>query len=144
MSLAIQIEFNPRDLRRIERRLSRLKPSLQRRVDRKAVRFGLTPVRKAVKRAAPVDTGRLKKSIVSRVRLIEGDVVGLIGPDSKHFYGHFTEKGTGLRIRRDGRSTGRTPARPWLEPAAEAHSAEFEARWSAKIAELIEKALTTR
>lgn len=64
------------------RNLERLGSTIARRVVRKSVNKAMTPLNKAAKREAPVDTGLLKKSIGKVVRTYRknGVVFAAVGP----------------------------------------------------------------
>lgn len=64
-------------------------------------------VERAAKRAAPVDTGRLRSSITNELGAEGSDLVARIGTDVE--YAAFVELGT-----------SRAPAQPYLRPALDA------------------------
>jgi HK97 gp10 family phage protein len=70
------------------------------------------PFRQEAGRLAPVDTGRLRESIIAQEDKRAGDVERVVidvGPTSKAFYGLFQEWGTAF-----------APAQPFMDPALSA------------------------
>tara|TARA_R100000655_G_scaffold99311_1_gene143114 strand:+ start:479 stop:895 length:417 start_codon:yes stop_codon:yes gene_type:complete len=94
-SMKVEIEKIPFD--KLEKNLKKLPNTVQRNVMRKGMRRFLSVIRKAAKENAPVKSGRLKKSITSKVSLRrDGNITGrvFVSP-KKHrvYYGHFAEWG---------------------------------------------------
>ena len=93
-SMKVEIEKIPFD--KLEKNLKKLPFKLQRNIMRKGMRRFLSVIRKAAKENAPVRTGRLKKSIKSKVSLRRnGNITGRVFVSKKNgvHYGHFAEWG---------------------------------------------------
>ena len=115
------------------------------RVLRSALRFAMTPSRKAAAAKAPIGTrmhktykgrlvapGFLKRNIrVAVTRVKNGKASALLGPTKEAFYGTaFIERGVPSRG---------IPAAPWLVPAFEATKDAALKRFGEKLAQNIEK-----
>lgn len=82
-SAGVTFEMKPGDLAALERKLRSLEVRSQRKVLRKGTRAASTPIRKAMKRAAPVGrTSNLKRSIDRRFKFYRNGLtdVAVIGP----------------------------------------------------------------
>ena len=94
-SMKVEIDKIPFD--KLEKNLKKLPNKLQRNIMRKGMRRFLSVIRKAAKENAPVRTGRLKKSIKSKVSLRRnGNITGRVFVSPKKHgvhYGHFAEWG---------------------------------------------------
>jgi HK97 gp10 family phage protein len=65
--------------KKLERKLKKLPAKVQRNIVRKGMRKGLALLRKEARSLAPVDTGRLKKAIKTKVSLrSSGDITGRV------------------------------------------------------------------
>lgn len=85
---------------------------------RRAVRAGLTVVRKAAIRLAPHRTGTLKKNIGTSTKVERATrVSGSVGFRRDAWYGRLVE--TGHALVRKKKVIGHVPARPFLRPALE-------------------------
>jgi len=124
-----------RGLRELERAIRKLPRLMGKRVLTKALRAGALPMAAAMKQRAPVESGRLRRSIVSRASasIQSGTVAIKIGPSKAAWYAHFVEFGTathnirskllGPRLKlRDGRIVRKVShpgaaAQPFMRPA---------------------------
>jgi HK97 gp10 family phage protein len=127
---------------RLRRKLERLETKSQKKIVRPAVNAALTPINKAAKRKASVETGLLKKSIGKKVKTYRsGTVWGGVGPrtgfktqmEDGRFrnpvkYAHLVELGT-----------RHSPARPFLRPALDEQRPHALAVLAAKVRAGIEK-----
>jgi phage gpG-like protein len=80
------------------------------------------------KQNAPVDTGRLRSSIASKVETAFGEIQGVIGTNVKYAE-HVEAPGN---VRRTGR-------RPWLRPAVEEHQQEILKNFEGIFSELAKR-----
>ena len=113
----------------IERQLRHLSDKGKDRVSRSALGGGLTVVRREIKKAAPKESGLLKKSIGRRLEKRKGNrpMVAKAGINvgktrkgktaNRAPHGHLVALGTGWRQRRGGGSTGRMPANTFVRDA---------------------------
>lgn len=89
-----------------------------------AMRRSVKPFMPALRKATPVDSGNLRRSVKTIVR-VYGSVawytaVGVVGysrnnanPKKRGSHSHLVERGTGERRRKNGQVTGRAPSR-WM------------------------------
>ena len=126
----------------LARTLERLEARTQKKIVRPAVKSALSPITKAAKRKAPVETGLLKKSIGNKVKTYRSGVVwGGVGPrvgfktempDGGYRnpvkYAHLVELGT-----------KHSPAQPFLRSALDEQRAAALAILATKIRAGIEK-----
>ena len=137
--------------RELRRHLRLLATAAANRVARRAVNMALTPVAKAAKRKAPVETGLLKKSIGKKVKVYRrsemvwggvGPRKGFkgTGPDGKPrnplMYAHLVELGT-----KAARKHAPTAAKPFLRPALDEQRATVMAILRQEIMAGIDKEL---
>lgn len=126
MSIDVTAEIDQGELRKLERRLSKLPEKTARKVFRAAARKAARIVQKAAKAAAPQGvTGKLAKNILVQIKERSLGVKGVsldawIGlrtkpKDRSVWYGRLLEYGWMLKLR-DG-SRKQIPARPFLRPA---------------------------
>lgn len=114
----------------IERRLRHLADKGKDRVSRSALGGGLTVVRKEIKKAAPKESGQLRKSIGRRLEKRKGNrpMVAKAGINvgktrkgktaNRAPHGHLVALGTKQRQRKgSGGSTGRMPANTFVRDA---------------------------
>lgn len=98
MGADIEVNIDPVELQLLNQALKRLPMKMRHNLERKALRKSLASVRKKARQAAPVRTGRLRKSITSKVSLKRN--IGLLS--GKVFissrlgvhYGHLVEWGS--------------------------------------------------
>ncbi len=134
-------DFELHGLDQLVKRLKKLETRSGRKILRKGTRAASSPIRKAVKKAAPVGkTGNLQESIDRKFKFYSGSTtdVAVIGPRInkakkwKGFLGWIVEFGTGERTIKDWRglhkrglvsapiavSSGKMPANPFAKRAA--------------------------
>lgn len=109
--------------KRLQRKLLRLEPKVQRKVVRQAMREAARPVLEAAKARVPVDSGALRDSLKIRAatkkRTGRRGQIGVVVTtedgffQGEQFYGAFLELGTSQQ-----------PARPYLRPAIDEKRAE--------------------
>ena len=111
--MAARVEMRTEGLREAALRFS-IAPAAMRRRRRQRLRQAGRLVAASAKRHARRRTGKLRRSIRSRLRAdgLDADTVE-IGPSDPVFYGHLIERGT-----------VRTQAFPFLEPAADETESE--------------------
>ena len=104
-------------------RLKKLPEKPTRRVTRKFLRAGSTPILKESRRLTPKDTGELRKAWKrSFAKSFDRDQWVKVRNPAPH--AHLVEFGTGERFTKDGKSKGSMPARPFLRPAVESKKGE--------------------
>lgn len=153
-----EVTVNVKGLRELERVLKKLPERMGRLVLLKSLRAGAKPIIDAAKAKAPVETGRLRDSIIARAQRIESPLTAsvAVGPAGRRvFYGHLVEFGTDphkikakpfrvLRLR-DGRFVksvqhqGQT-ARPFLRPAFDERGSEAMRKIKTELGRNVEKA----
>lgn len=120
----VDIRLEKRGAVRLQARLEKLDRNAAARNVRKALRVGAKVLQRRAKQLAPRKTGALSKAIKVRsagrrkliaihVRVGAGFNVG----QQEEFYGAFQEYGTGERITRRGRKTGRVPGSQFMQKA---------------------------
>jgi len=134
----------------LERALNELPKATRKSVLRAALRKAAVPVVNDARRMAPrgdepgyrmadsITVGAISKR-QSRGDAAGGVVVG-IGPTSNHRHAHLVEFGTGERISKTGKSSGRMPARPFLRPAWDANRARVFKALKAELWDKLAKA----
>ena len=76
---ASSLDLDMRSVKAIDKSLKKLSAEFQRNVARKAMRKGLSKLRKAARERAPKDTGRLRKAIKTKVSLrSNGEIIGRV------------------------------------------------------------------
>ena len=94
----VTVKVDPLQLKLLEAALKRVPLKVRHNLERKAMRKSLAEVRKKARAAAPVRTGKLRKSITSKVSLKRniGLITGRIYVSRKHkvYYSHLVEWGT--------------------------------------------------
>lgn len=120
-SAGVSIEMKPGDLAELRRKLDTLTVRMQRPIMRKGTRAASTPIRKAMRKAAPVGrTGNLKESIDRRFKFYRNGMtdVAVVGPiiskdeDKKGNIGWIFTFGTKERIIKDWRGLFKRGLRP--------------------------------
>tara|TARA_R100000458_G_C8114928_1_gene136221 strand:+ start:168 stop:629 length:462 start_codon:yes stop_codon:yes gene_type:complete len=77
LGAAASLDVDMRSIKEVEKKLKKLPVDFQRNVARKAMRRGLSKLRKEARDKAPKDTGRLRKAIKTSVSLkSNGDIIG--------------------------------------------------------------------
>ena len=141
-SFAPDVTIKLEGVQQLLKNLEQFSQTIQRRIVRKAVSAGSTPMLQAVKAAAPRETGLLKKSIGRKVKTYRnsGVVLVIIGPRSGFrtviddkprnplMYAHLVEFGT-----------SKAPAKPFMRPAFQAMKQTAQNIIRQKLAEEIEK-----
>jgi len=98
MAADITVKVDPLDLKLLEAALKRVPLKVRHNLERKALRKSLTEVRKKARDAAPKRTGKLRKSITTKVSLKRnvGLLTGRIYVSRKHkvHYAHLVEWGS--------------------------------------------------
>ena len=98
MGADIEVNIDHIELQLLNQALKRLPMKMRHNLERKAMRKALADLRKKAKEAAPVRTGKLRKSITSRVSLHRniGLLIGRVFISRRHkvYYGHLVEWGT--------------------------------------------------
>lgn len=95
---AASLEMDMRSWKAMDKSLKKLSAEFQRNVARKAMRKGLSTLRKAAREKAPKDTGRLRKAIKTKVSLRpNGEIIGRVFVKTKGKgaapYSHLVEWG---------------------------------------------------
>lgn len=73
------VTFRIHGVKELQRKLTRLKSSVQKKVTRSAVSAAIRPVRMAAKSQAPKETGQLKKALTVKVKTYKsGNVFGMV------------------------------------------------------------------
>lgn len=126
------------DSRRLMRQLHRLGPKVERKVARRAVSFGATPIARKMRQEVPVEEGTLRESIGKKTKAYRnGTAIAMTGPRirGKHrgYHGHLIENG---KINADGSFT---PGNPFMARAQESARPQAINRMQAKLAEGIEQ-----
>jgi len=97
---------------------------------RQAVSRAITPFKSAVRAAAPVKTGGLRRSVASKVKFYSRTypaVVGVVGFARKKdkrqmgYHAAIVEQGTKDRVRKSGGRTGRMTPHPIVRPVLQAY-----------------------
>ena len=97
--------FNVRGLKELHQMLQQLPVRIERNIMRGAIRAGANVFRDAARQAAPVDDGRLKRSIkTSSTNVKRGKVTVNVGSDL--FYARMVEFGTASYYTGNGRTVG--------------------------------------
>ncbi len=127
--------------KKLIRKLDRLERRTARSIKRKGLRAGSSVLLKAVRKAAPRDTGNLRKSMTRKFKTYGGrNVIVIVGPAwPKGAHGHLVEFGTKPRATRAGQSTGSMPANPFFEKAIRASLPAVNVAMTRKMKEEIEK-----
>lgn len=103
--------------------LDGLKAGLRRRILRKAITRGVKVLRTPLKGAVPVDQGKLKKGVASKVYTSRRkSVAGLVGAKANiapHL--HLVDQGTVERQTKSGHRTGRVMGQKFMERIYAAH-----------------------
>lgn len=103
--------------------LNGLKGALQRKILRKAIRRGIKLFRAPLKAAVPVDKGRLRKGVATKVATTRRkSVIGLAGARmaiAPHL--HLVDQGTVERRKKSGHRTGRVAGKHFVERVYGAH-----------------------
>lgn len=105
----IKVKLNDREWKKIGTKLDRMASRAEKSGNAAAIGKAATPMLAAAKQSVPVRTGRLKKSLVKRVRRVGGVVVGKIGIKPRTYGNrilHLVEFGT-----------SKMKAHPFLRPA---------------------------
>jgi len=126
------------------RRLERIgNDSKQRGINRKAVRAGATPFRKAARAElkSHKKTGRLRKGIVTKVKTYLGNVVvAITGADATTApHAHLLEFGTVERFHKGGKSVGSGPAIGFFRRAFDASASKSQSQMIAKLKQELDK-----
>jgi HK97 gp10 family phage protein len=105
----INVRLNTTQWVKIGTKLDRMAARAEKAGNAAAINKAATPMLAAAKQGAPVRTGKLKKSLVKRVKRVGGVVVGKIGIKPKTYGNrilHLVEFGTSKMV-----------AKPFLRPA---------------------------
>jgi len=105
----IKVKLNTTQWKKIGTKLDRMASRAEKAGNAAAINKAATPMLAAAKQGAPVRTGKLKKSLVKRVKRVGGVVVGKIGIKPKTYGNrilHLLEFGT-----------SKMRAHPFLRPA---------------------------
>ena len=121
-------------------KLEKLARKFQRRIEKKVLRAGATPIKKAIKKEVPVDEGHLKKSIDFK---LTGKGAAIIGPRGDYYedgespanYSHLVEYGYTTE---DGKTV---PGKHPIERGYKAAEATSAAKMNAKAESEINKLL---
>lgn len=131
-------------LKALDKLLDDLPPKVSRVVQRKVVTAMSTPVLKAYRRNVKTlvgkKTGRLARAPARKIKTYARtqSVVGIIGPRSKAApHAHLVEFGTGPRITKTGKATGRMPAYAPLRKAYDMNAPSLKRIAHRKMAEAI-------
>jgi len=110
----------------LQRSLRGLVGKEQRRVLRKSLTKGAAVTRKAMRRLAPRGpTGNLRKSVKSKVRVNKRIAVAVVTPRHEIApHRHLVIRGTKLRAKSSGQSTGRMPGEDFVAEAFDATSSK--------------------
>lgn len=106
--MAVTVNVTIENRRQIERAFERMERTIQRKVVRKALREVTSDLRDRLRAAAPVASGRLRRSIKSRVRVDRNVALGQVYTTADAFYWRFLEYGT-----------EELPSRPFIRPELE-------------------------
>lgn len=125
------------DAVRLMKQLDRLPDRVSRKVSRRAVTFGTTPIVKEYKANVPVVEGNLQESIGKKSKLYGDTAVSIVGArirgKFKGYHAHLIENG---KINVDGSFT---PGQPILRQAMDSTREQVLDRMTRKLAEGIEK-----
>lgn len=126
--------------RELRRALAKLEQKTGKRVVRRSLLRGARIIRDEARKRAPVDSGRLRKSIQARSsgRAFRAGTVGVVvGPDKRAPHAHLVEFGTGPRVIKSATiptpngprtvsnlAVGSMPAKPFLRPAFDSKARE--------------------
>ena len=127
----------------VDARLASMGKKAKRNMPRKAMRKALAVGRKAARARAPKATGRLRKSIVTKVRIFrDGVMMGRLFVKSPFSsMAHLVEGGTAPRIvKKTGRFVGQAPAQPFMTPTYENMKKTTVALFRFELKQLIESA----
>ena len=138
-----------RDFQALVRSYRELPAHLMRTHMRQAVARAITPFKSALRAAAPVKTGGLRKSVQSKVKFYSRtypSVVGVVGFARNKARGQLgyqaalIEQGTAERTRKNGGRTGRLTPHPILRPVLAANRSAILANVMREMAVGLEKA----
>ncbi len=112
----------------LEKLMKKFSGKTQRRIDLNALSAMARLVAKEAKSRVPVRTGGLRDSITVKRPRRGGTVkIGFKRPDSGK--AHLIEFGTAPRTTKDGKSTGRVAAQPFMRPAIDARESDAFAKY---------------
>lgn len=149
----IYFQYNYREtekeFQRLIRRYYALPAYVSRQQLRQAVARAITPFKAAVRAAAPVKTGGLRRSVASKVKMYSRTypaVVGVVGFVRKRdkrqmgYHAAIIEGGTKDRVRKSGGRTGRVTPHPMVRPVLEANRSAILANVMREMAVGLERA----
>ncbi|MDQ7019617.1 MAG: HK97 gp10 family phage protein [Robiginitomaculum sp.] len=112
----------------LEKLMKKFTGKTQRRINLNALSAMARVVAKEAKSRVPARTGGLRDAITVKRPRRGGTVkIGFKRPDSGK--AHLVEFGTALRVKKDGKSTGRVAAQPFMRPALDATETEAFAKY---------------